>query len=122
MKLAPSDPTAHKDLRKGYIEVTTKTPSDSVRSAPDRAHVNPRPYGEKRLKDAVKEEVPVERLADDLGAELRRTGKGLRGLCPIHGGRKRDAFAVYPEQGSWHCFYCNEGGDVIALWMRARAY
>ncbi len=87
-----------------------------------RVHENPRPYGEKRLKDAIKASVPVEKLADDLGAELRRAGKGLRGLCPIHGGRNREAFAVYPEQGRWYCFVCDEGGDVIDLFMRAKGY
>ncbi|MDP9476474.1 MAG: CHC2 zinc finger domain-containing protein [Actinomycetota bacterium] len=89
---------------------------------PEGVYENPRPYGEKRLSDVIKEQVSIETLASDLGAELRRSGEGLRGLCPVHGGRDRDAFTVYPEQGRWHCFRCNEGGDVIALWMRAKGY
>ncbi len=83
---------------------------------------NPRRYGFKLLLRAAKEAVSVERLADDLGAQLRKTGKAMRGRCPIHGGQGRDAFAVYPEQGSWHCFHCNEGGDVLDLYERARGY
>ncbi len=83
---------------------------------------NPRRYGFKLLLRAAKEAVPVERLADDLGARLGGAGKELRGRCPIHGGQSRDAFAVYSEQGSWHCFRCNEGGDVLDLWMQARGY
>ncbi len=98
------------------------TPPGSPGGALGRVHENPRPYGEKRLSDAVKEAIPIDKLADDLGAELRRAGKGLRGLCAIHGGRNREAFAVYPEQGRWHCFVCNEGGDVIDLFMRAKGY
>ncbi|MDP9485014.1 MAG: CHC2 zinc finger domain-containing protein [Actinomycetota bacterium] len=102
--------------------IQNTSPASSGGAPPDAGHASPRPYGERRLKDAVKEEIPVAKLADDLGAELRRTGEGLRGLCPIHGGRNRDALAVYPEQGRWWCFRCNEGGDVLDLFMRARGY
>lgn len=101
------------------IENTTAPSSGG--DPPEGVYENPRPYGEKRLSDAIKENVPVEKLADDLGAELRWSGKGLRGLCPIHGGRNREAFAVYPD-GRYHCFVCNEGGDVIELFMRAKGY
>ncbi len=98
------------------------TPPDSARSAPKGVYENPRSYGEKRLSDAIKEQIPVETLASDLGAELRRTGKGLRGICPVHGGRNRDAFAVNPERGSFRCFNCEAHGDVIELFMRAKGY
>ncbi len=96
--------------------------------SPELRHVgeilgeNPRALGFRLLLRAVKEAVPIERLADDLGAQLRKTGKAMRGRCPIHGGQGRDAFAVYPEQGSWHCFHCNEGGDVLDLYEGARGY
>lgn len=83
---------------------------------------NPRALGFKLLLRAVKEAVPVERLADDLGARLGGSGKALRGRCPIHGGQNRDAFAVYPDQGSWYCFRCAEGGDVLNLYEKARGY
>ncbi len=79
-------------------------------------------YGFRRLLGPVKEEVSVARLADDLGAELRETHKGMRGLCPIHGGRNRQSFAVYPGEGRWYCFRCNEGGDVLDLYVKARGY
>jgi DNA primase len=86
---------------------------------------NPREFtdegnGFRRLLNAVKEQVPVARLANDLGSELRETGKGMRGLCPIHGGRNRQSFAVYGER--WHCFRCNESGDVLHLYVKARGY
>lgn len=77
-------------------------------------------YGFRRLLGAVKEEVSVARLADDLGAELRGTDKGMRGLCPIHGGRNRQSFAVYGER--WYCYRCSEGGDVLDLFAKARGY
>lgn len=78
--------------------------------------------GFRRLLEAVKEAVPVERLADDLGAGLSKNGRGLRGRCPIHGGESRDAFAAYPDKGRWHCFRCNDGGDVLDLYEKAQGY
>ncbi len=95
---------------------------NSGAAPPEGVYENPRPYGEKRLSDKIKEEIPVAKLADDLGAELRRSGKGLRGLCPIHGGSNREAFAVNPERGSFRCFNCEAHGDVIELFMRAKGY
>ncbi|MDP9486710.1 MAG: CHC2 zinc finger domain-containing protein [Actinomycetota bacterium] len=83
---------------------------------------NGRPNGFKRLLEAVKAQVPVERLAGDIGAELRQNGHGLRGRCPLHGGESNDAFAVYPEQGRFHCFRCSDGGDVLDLFEKARGY
>lgn len=81
-----------------------------------------RSYGFKRLLGAVKEAVPVERLANDLGAGLSRNGHGLRGRCPVHGGESTDAFAAYPQEQRWHCFRCNDGGDVLDLYEKARGY
>ncbi len=102
--------------------IRNTSPASSGGGAPEGVIEAPRPYGEKLLSDVIKEQIAVETLADDLGAELRRTGKGLRGLCPVHGGCNRNAFAVYPEQGRFYCFVCNEGGDVITLWMQAKGY
>ncbi len=80
---------------------------------------HPRPYGFKRLLEAVAEAVPVERLAADAGAELKlRGGKGeLRGKGVCHGGDNPTALVVYADKGRWHCFRCAEGGDVLDLYM-----
>ncbi len=102
--------------------IQNTAPPNSSGAPPDAVYETARPYGEKRLSDKIKEEIPVAKLADDLGAELRRSGKGLRGLCPVHGGRNREAFAVYPAEGRWWCFHCNEGGDVLDLFSRAKNY
>ncbi len=101
---------------------TNTTAPTSSGGPPEGVYENPRPYGEKRLSDVIKEQIPIETLASDLGAELRRSGKGLRGLCPIHGGSNREAFAVNPERGSFRCFNCEAHGDVIELFMRAKNY
>lgn len=45
---------------------------------------------------------------------LKRRGRNLVGLCPFHG-EKTPSFTVYPENGSYYCFGCNKGGDVITF-------
>jgi DNA primase len=45
---------------------------------------------------------------------LKRSGKNLMGLCPFHN-EKTPSFCVYPENGSFYCFGCHTGGDVITF-------
>ncbi len=70
----------------------------------------------RKAADVLKDAVPVERYAGDL-TELRPSGRSLRGKCPAHGGDNPGAFAVYPEDGSWYCYRCASGGDVIHLYQ-----
>ncbi len=62
----------------------------------------------------VRERSPI---ADIIGEhlQLRNAGGGsLKGLCPFHD-EKTPSFHVTPARGFWHCFGCNEGGDVITF-------
>ena len=43
---------------------------------------------------------------------LRRSGSGLKGLCPFHG-EKTASFHVSPEKQVFKCFGCGVGGDVF---------
>lgn len=45
---------------------------------------------------------------------LKRRGRNLVGLCPFHG-EKTPSFTIYPENGSFYCFGCGAGGDVITF-------
>lgn len=45
---------------------------------------------------------------------LKRTGRNLTGLCPFHS-EKTASFVVYPENGSFYCFGCGAGGDVVTF-------
>lgn len=45
---------------------------------------------------------------------LKRTGRNLTGLCPFHS-EKTGSFVVYPENGSFYCFGCGAGGDVVTF-------
>jgi len=47
---------------------------------------------------------------------LRRSGRQLVGLCPIHSER-HPSFYVHPERRIWFCFGCNRGGDLFDFVM-----
>ncbi len=49
--------------------------------------------------------------------ELRRAGKEYIGLCPFHH-EKTASFTVSEEKGFYHCFGCQEHGDVIEFIRR----
>ena len=49
---------------------------------------------------------------------LKRRGKNCVGLCPFHN-EKTPSFTLYPENGSFYCFGCGTGGDVIRFVMLA---
>ncbi|HEX2986373.1 MAG TPA: DNA primase [Caproiciproducens sp.] len=48
---------------------------------------------------------------------LRHAGKNLVGLCPFHS-EKTPSFNIFPENGSFYCFGCGAGGDVITFIRR----
>ena len=48
---------------------------------------------------------------------LKRSGKNLVGLCPFHS-EKTPSFNIYPSNGSFYCFGCGVGGDVITFVRR----
>jgi DNA primase len=66
--------------------------------------------------DEVKQKIDiVEVIGQDV--TLVKAGRTFKGLCPFHG-EKNPSFYVYPEQQSWHCFGCNNGGDVFSFIMK----
>jgi DNA primase len=74
-----------------------------------------------RIRESDIAQVRERTRIDDLVGEyvgLRRAGGGaLKGLCPFHD-EKTPSFNVRPTHGTFHCFGCGEGGDVIAFLMK----
>jgi DNA primase len=67
------------------------------------------------IPDEVVEQ--VREAADIVGiigeyVSLKRTGADFRGPCPFHQGTRRN-FSVSPAKRMYHCFVCNESGDVF---------
>lgn len=48
---------------------------------------------------------------------LKKRGRNMVGLCPFHG-EKTPSFNIYSENGSFYCFGCGVGGDVITFIMK----
>ncbi len=65
------------------------------------------------LIEEIKAKVDV---VDEVGlvVGLQKSGKSLKGLCPFHNERT-PSFYVFPESQTWHCFGCNEGGDIFSF-------
>lgn len=65
---------------------------------------------------SVKERTSIESVVSE-HVTLRPAGIGsLKGLCPFHD-EKTPSFHVRPSAGSYHCFGCGAGGDVIGFVM-----
>ena len=57
----------------------------------------------------------VEYIGRDV--RLQRAGRNWKGLCPFHS-EKTPSFFVFPDRGSYKCFGCGEGGDLLTFVMR----
>ena len=57
----------------------------------------------------------VEYIGRDV--RLQRAGRNWKGLCPFHS-EKTPSFFVFPDRGSYKCFGCGEGGDLLTYVMR----
>ncbi len=75
----------------------------------------PAPAGDD-LKEQVRDAVDIVELVGTY-ISLRRSGKGLVGLCPWHDD-SRPSFQVNPERQTFRCWVCNLGGDVFSFLMK----
>ena len=73
-----------------------------------------------RLSDEFISEIKYRNDLGELAAsymQLKRRGRNLVGLCPFHG-EKTPSFNIYTENGSFYCFGCGVGGDIITFVMK----
>jgi len=68
--------------------------------------------------EALKRSINIVEIAGRY-TKLTKAGKYFTGCCPLHS-EKKPSFVVYPINQTWHCYgFCNTGGDVITLVMKA---
>jgi DNA primase len=76
-----------------------------------------------RIPDAdiqrLKDEVSVQRLIEDAGVELKKTGKDWAGRCPFHADDTA-SLVITPSKNLWHCFGCQIGGGVVDWVMKLK--
>ena len=74
-----------------------------------------------RIREEDIAEVREKARIDDIVSgyvTLRNAGGGsMKGLCPFHD-EKSPSFHVTPARGFYHCFGCQESGDVISFLMK----
>lgn len=71
----------------------------------------------------IRAAVPFDQALDFLDVKYKRSGNGqLRASCPVclHDDERIFVATRKPELWVWHCFKCQEGGDVIELVARKR--
>ncbi|MCU7850536.1 MAG: hypothetical protein KZQ89_21700 [Candidatus Thiodiazotropha sp. (ex Lucinoma kastoroae)] len=69
--------------------------------------------------DRLKQEIAVQRLAENMGITLKRHGADLIGLCPFHDDHD-PSLVISPKNNLWHCLgACQSGGSVIDWVIKA---
>ena len=74
-----------------------------------------------RIRDediaAVRERVRIDEVVSSYVTLKNAGGGSMKGLCPFHD-EKSPSFHVTPSRGFFHCFGCQEGGDVFTFLMK----
>ena len=68
---------------------------------------------------ALRERADIAAVIGDY-TSLKRAGGRLKGLCPFHEERS-PSFTVDPAHKLFHCFGCDEGGDVLSFLQKIEA-
>lgn len=78
-----------------------------------------KPKGSNAKGFVDKESVQQTPLIDIFEGKLIKSGNRFKAICPFHAD-KNPSFVIYPETNTFHCFGCNESGDVITYVMKSQ--
>jgi hypothetical protein len=72
------------------------------------------------IKDRLKDEISILEVASALGIldkyDIKKTGNTYLGDCPTgHASANHQCFGLNTEENYYHCFHCNQAGDIISL-------
>lgn len=68
------------------------------------------------ILERIRAAVPLEDLIAEY-VQLKRSGSGLKGLCPFHS-EKTPSFHVNPQRQIYKCFGCGEAGNIFTFLMK----
>ena len=80
-------------------------------------------YGEQAQKSFTRDQIiaanPLSKYAQEQGWQLKKEGRLLVCLCPLHEERS-PSFKINAEKNVWYCHGCGAGGSVIDLHSRLK--
>ncbi|SMC69512.1 DNA primase, catalytic core [Desulfocicer vacuolatum DSM 3385] len=62
----------------------------------------------------IKQRIDLESYLSTMGLTLKKSGSDTK-TCPCPLCNHKDCFRVTPSKQLWHCFSCDQGGDIIEL-------
>lgn len=65
-------------------------------------------------KEDIRNRLPLEEVVREYNISLVRSGRGYKALCPFHA-EKTPSFYVNVEGQYFHCFGCEESGDLFTF-------
>jgi len=69
--------------------------------------------------DQIKRKLDLVKVVSEY-VSLEKSSNRYVGFCPFHTNVNTPALTIYPEQQSWWCFGCDQGGDVLNFLVKAK--